>query len=90
MLSIDIQYIKVLWNRDEHRRNSYSPKQFTYFHYLPQKQAVRLCHTSLVPITVVRHKLRIIEENSSSYLWYKDEGWYYIHAFVYVCMYVCV
>eukprot|EP01035_Chromulina_nebulosa_P027528 gene27528-36221_t len=38
------------------------------------RQAVRLCYTSLVPITVVRHKLRIIEENTSSYLWYKDEG----------------
>lgn len=41
---------------------------------LHQRQAVRLCYTSLVPITVVRHKLRIIEENTSSYLWYKDEG----------------
>jgi len=39
-----------------------------------EKGIVRLCHTTVVPIISVRHRLHIIEENNAPYVWYKDEG----------------
>mmetsp|Transcript_11470 Transcript_11470/g.15797 ORF Transcript_11470/g.15797 Transcript_11470/m.15797 type:complete len:632 (+) Transcript_11470:95-1990(+) len=39
-----------------------------------ERGIVRLCHTTVVPIITVRHKLHIIEDNNAPYVWYKDEG----------------
>ena len=40
-------------------------------------QAITLCYVSVVPVVVVRCKLRVIEENTSPYVWYKDEGTFF-------------